>query len=279
MAIQTRTAYPVFLSQYSPQELEILFKPSADEVEFTRRTAREGHGRVMCLMLLKGHQHLGYFPALPEIPKPVLDYVCECLSFSEEFQECHWIQRTAERLRKAIRDRLGLRPFSLGGEALLDILLARLAHTMSDPADLINASIDELVRNNYTLPAFGRIHRKAMQARSQAHEQIYGSVGGKLSGEDRQELDALLQKPSDGHITPFSLMKKPPGPSTLSRMKDWRRNIRGSAGCWTPTACLPGSPSPKSGSSRPRPMPWRRPTCWTCSPCGGIACWPVWSMS
>ena len=61
------------------------------------------------------------------------------------------------RYRQAIRTFLGIRSWSDGGEEITRHAIEIAAHTMSDPADLINVAIETLIANRFELPAFSLI--------------------------------------------------------------------------------------------------------------------------
>ena len=52
---------------------------------------------------------------------------------------------------------------------------------MSDPADLISASVDSLIKERIELPAFSTLDRLIGNLRQEIHEKLYANVDGALS--------------------------------------------------------------------------------------------------
>jgi hypothetical protein len=83
---------------------------------------------------------------------------------------------------------------------------------MSDPADLISAAVETLVKANVELPAFSTLDRLVGNLRQEVHETLYQRITGALSHEQRQILDALLDVPEGERLNGFSRLKQSPGP-------------------------------------------------------------------
>ncbi len=76
MASIERTAYPRFRQKLTKTELEQLYQPSLEEINFVRHHARGDRQQLTLLVLLKTHQHLGYTPSIKQVPKQVIDTLC-----------------------------------------------------------------------------------------------------------------------------------------------------------------------------------------------------------
>ena len=92
---------------------------------------------------------------------------------------------------------------------------------MSDPADLINVAIEELVHARFELPAFSTLDRLAGRLRDQVHRQLYTRITASLASDDRQRLDALLRVADDEVFSDFARLKQHPGPATQKNMHRW----------------------------------------------------------
>ncbi len=84
MASIERTAYPRFKENLTPTELEQLYQPSLEEINFARRHAKGDRQQLNLLVLLKTHQHLGYAPAFTVVPKQVKHYLSEYLGLTDK---------------------------------------------------------------------------------------------------------------------------------------------------------------------------------------------------
>ncbi len=67
------TAYPALPAELSVAELKAAFTPTAAEVRFARKQARQASTSVLILVQLKLLQRLGYFPMLADVPVAVID--------------------------------------------------------------------------------------------------------------------------------------------------------------------------------------------------------------
>ena len=223
MASIERTAYPRFRTQLAEKELEADYTPNDDEADFVRRNARGDAGRLALAVLLKTRQRLGYFVALAEVPERIRLHVANALGLAERTALADGVARpaTLHNYREAVRERLGSRPFSHGGRAIVIATVHRAAQTMSDPADLISASVEALVKARIELPAYSTLDRLIGALRQEIHEELYARIDAALSDGQRAALDALLDRSDDRYPNAFSRLKETPGPPTLTHLCQW----------------------------------------------------------
>lgn len=223
MASIDRTAYPRFRGQLTDAELAANFTLSEEEKAFVRRHAHGEVGRLSMAVSLKTRRHLGYFPALGEVPDQIRQHVAKVLGFADETALADGVARpaTVHRYREAIRKHLGSRPFSHGGREVVIRTVHRAAQVMSDPADLISASVEALVKEEIELPAFSNLDRLIGNLRQSIHEEIYRQIDAALSEAQRQVLDAMLDLPAGHHLNAFSRLKETPGPANLKHIRLW----------------------------------------------------------
>ena len=77
MASIERTAYPRFKSSLTANELHALYHPTDEELNFVTGHARGATQQLTLLTLLKCQQHLGYVPALADVPEQIRTYLCQ----------------------------------------------------------------------------------------------------------------------------------------------------------------------------------------------------------
>ena len=154
MASIERTAYPRLHGRLNEEERNTRYKLSSGEQDFVRDNARGAEQRLTLALMLKTFRHLGYFPELSEIPDPLRNFVGQQLEFPPDTSLLDGAQRkaTLSRYRQSIRDLLGSTVYGEGGADRLRCVLETAAQTMSDPADLINVSVEALVKDNIELP-------------------------------------------------------------------------------------------------------------------------------
>lgn len=137
-----RTAYPRLKSRYSPRELEQIFTPTAAELAFVKRTSPQTE--LGLLSQLKCLQYLGYFPTPTQIPVVIVTYLQQIIAQPAATVLYRW-ERTLYRHRAAIRRYLGIRVYDATGVAVARQAIQVAAQTKNDPADLINAALEELI--------------------------------------------------------------------------------------------------------------------------------------
>lgn len=223
MASIDRTAYPRFRAHVTAAELEADYTLSEEEQTFVRRQARGDVGRLTLAISLKTRQRLGYFPALATVPDAIQGHLAKTLGFAAQTRWCdsRLPAATVHRYREAIRQRLGSRPFSHGGHEIVIKTVHRAAQTMSDPADLISASVEALVKAGIELPAFSTLDRQIGHLRQAIHTEIYTQIERALSDAQRHALEALLECADGDHRSAFARLKDVPGPASLPHLRLW----------------------------------------------------------
>ena len=192
MATIDRTAYPRLPINLTRDEIVEWYTPTDDEITFVQRTARGDSQRLALLLTLKCVQWMGYFPSLAEVPVVIQHYLCDLLELPQSLVPAISTLRTSRRYRQAIRAYLGLKPYSQGGQGVVDVAVQQSVATMSDPADLINAALEQLNNHRFELPAFSTLNRRVSHVRHLFHQDLFRQVDARLSGEQRQKLDGLL---------------------------------------------------------------------------------------
>ena len=218
-----RTAYPRLIKQLSEKELSDCYELNSNELNFIQRHARNDRGYLVLAVLLKTRQQLGYFTALKEVPMQIVMHLSGQLDVEHSLwnpDENHY-RTTLHRYRTACRKLLGSTAFSTDSQIRICACIRRAAQTMSDPADLINVSIEELVNTNIELPAFSTLDRIVGHERHQVHNELYARITRNLDSHQKQVLDSLMVVQEGKRITEFARMKQIPGPATLKHFRAW----------------------------------------------------------
>ncbi|CAA9467709.1 MAG: Mobile element protein [uncultured Rubrobacteraceae bacterium] len=219
-----RTAYPRFAPRPSARELARLFTPNLRELDLARRATRGGEaGQLALLVMLKGFQRLGYFPKTAEVPGAVVDHLRSRLGLTEEVSAAA-PPRSRQRYRDAIRAHLGVKPFGEDARRVATEAIAGAALTMDDPADLLNAAVEELVKERFELPAFSTLDRLARKVRSAVNSRLFSRMNERLSEASRDKLDALLEADAGGR-SDLGLLKAPPKSATRKNLSDTRESL------------------------------------------------------
>lgn len=176
MASLERTAYPVLSRSYSRAELQREFSFSEEEVTWVKSRSNAAF-RLNLAVLFKTFQVLRYFPEIAEVPEPVVDFIRTQIGLRSKvaLSPYKWMQ--LYRHMSAVREKLGVRPFyGSDGQDIASTHAQLMAPLLEQRADIINAIIDELLRQNYELPAYSTLNDLAEAARAEAQEKIFNLV-------------------------------------------------------------------------------------------------------
>jgi len=247
MASLERTAYPQLRARLSNKELRICYAPSAEEKDFIRCHANGDRQQLTLLVMLKIRQKLGFFPTIDEVPDQLKRFLATAFNLSEitpilneENQK-----KTRYRYRQVIRKKLGCTLYIDGGADIIAPIIRNAAHTMSDPADLINVAVEELFNANIELPAFSTLDRLAGHLRQAVHETLYRQITVALTSDQRCVLDQLLEIAEGKKVTDFNRLKQTPGPATLTHVRQWAEHLAELDAIMDPRPFLNGIPHTK----------------------------------
>lgn len=203
-----RTAYPRFKRALSERDLKDVYTLNEDELTFIDDSATTEQTRLNLTLLLKSCQRLGYFPGMDAIPKRIVLHIHRQLGIPETVIPHYEWQRTLYRHHALIRNYLDIQPYGQGGEIIAQAAMQQAVQSMMYSADLINAAIEELVRQSYLLPAFSTLNRLANRIRSQTHQEYFQNVIRQLTDEDQALLDQLLVVNEEDPYTSFTSLKR-----------------------------------------------------------------------
>ena len=222
MASIERTAYPRFRATLSVPELQTLYAPTEAERDFVTTQAQEASQQLTLLTLLKCQQSLGYLPALDAIPCSIRQYVGQQLHLPPE-TGFHATKRARARYRQLIRGYLAVHAYAQGGFRVVEHTVRQAAYTMSDPADLINVAIEQLIAQRFELPAFQTLDRMVSHVRYSVHQDLYARMTAALSPAEQARLEALVHV-HDGRSA-FTRLKDTPRQATLSHVRQWAERL------------------------------------------------------
>lgn len=194
MASIERTAYPRFPRTLTLKDLHATFTPRPEEIEWVAGFARSAPRRLALLVNLKCFQFLRYFPAIDAIPAEIVEHISASLGM----QPVHAISYpdsniSPYRHHKAIRTLLGVTPYEHVKTRPITVEISQRAAAIVDTrVDIINITVEELVRSGYELPAFSTLDTIAEKAHAAVESALYKKISQRLSSAQRQWLDSLL---------------------------------------------------------------------------------------
>jgi hypothetical protein len=210
-----------------------VYTPSHEQLEFAHRNAREPINKLGILVLLKTFQRLGYFATLSQVPQPVIQHIACCTGLTEAVAGMKNYEESGSRRKHipAIRELLEVRAFRDGGEQVMNAAMTEACQTRDILADIINAGIEELVRQRYELPGFSTLHRAALEARARINGEFYQSIYDSLSQKQKRRLQKLLWRGTEETVSGWERLKQEPKRVTVKNMRDlmdhlhWLRSL------------------------------------------------------
>jgi hypothetical protein len=109
---------------------------------------------------LKTFQAVGRFLPVEDIPAAAIEHVARRLGVQCEARLVY-ARNTLYRHQAAVLKRLGVTSWDAEAREFAEFTMTKIAEARTDPADLINAAVDALVRHRFELPALIALRRLA----------------------------------------------------------------------------------------------------------------------
>ena len=215
-----RTAYPRFKRYYTAEELKNIYTPTTEEKLYAGQHTNNPSNYLNFLLLLKTFQRLGYFPKLRTIPPAIVNHLKQELSLPEDLTIGYENRKNHHRHRHLILEQMKVNQFNREGKNSLVKIVTEKAYFMSNPADLINVAIEELVKQSSELPSFRFLEREVARIRNQVHQLVYQQVISQLSPEYIERLNSLLLSHPVEQRTPYNQLKKLPKSATRDHLNE-----------------------------------------------------------
>ena len=218
------TAYPRLKSNVSRRELIDLYTPTQAEVELATRVSKGEPARLGFLILLKTFQRLGFFIALRDVPRSIIEHIGHDQGLlivpdtMTEYDESGTRRRHVAIIRKYLR----VKSFDESGQALLSSTVRLAAARMEDLADIINVAIEELIRHSFELPGFTSLIKEAQRGRAAVNRLLYCRVYDRITTEGRIAIDMLLadSSTSESRKTRWNKLKQEARSPTLTHLRE-----------------------------------------------------------
>lgn len=218
-----RTAYPRLKPNPSAQELADVWTPKPGDVELGRAATRGEEQFFGFVLMLGCFRRLGYFPRPDTVPAAVVSHIRSRLGLSLEAAPL-LPERSLYRYQAAIREHLGVQAAGEAARHLAARVMSESALTMDNPADLVNAAIEELVKECFELPAFTTLDRMARHVRRTVNARLFARVNGGLTARGGRRLDTLLQAGTRGR-SELNILKVTPGSATKKNLKELQERL------------------------------------------------------
>ncbi|MCP3927366.1 MAG: Tn3 family transposase, partial [Desulfobacterales bacterium] len=220
------TAYPRIRLNMTEKELFKIYTPNKEEIEFAKKNTYVALTRLGLLVLLKVFQRLGYFPQIDEIPTRIINHIAVHASLKGISRKIRKYDSGGSRWKHMalIRSRLGIKAYSEGGEKTMINVMIEASQSKNIIADIINASIEELIRQKFELPSFSTMNRAAHEARHEVNNVFYKQINNDLTKKQKSLIASLLDKPEEGRSLWHRLKHEPRQPTTKN-MREFAKHM------------------------------------------------------
>lgn len=221
MASIERTAYPRLKNNISQKELKEKYTLLLNEINHAYSVVKGKTFVISYLVLLKCFQNIGYFPPIDEIPNIIIKYINQQIDIEHHSNAIEYKSKTTlYSHHKSIRMYLNIKQYDSKAKDMIKEAIYKNTYIMKNPADLINSSIDILIKNNYELPAYAYLDKITLGIRTRIHNEIFESVLKSLTIEQKKILDLLLDTNIENNFSDLKYLKDPVKKPSFNNMKE-----------------------------------------------------------
>src|SRR3954449_4815738 len=221
MPVIAETAYPRLPAEPEPAELEA-FTPEPAEIAFARQKTRQPGPRLALLVLLKTFQRLGRVVRFADVPTGIIDHIAAAAGLASNTGELVGYGDTTDRVRLAalVRGYVGVTGYNRAARGITARACIEAARTRDDLADIVNAGLEELLRQRREVPAFGALLKLARAARALVNRSYHRRIAAALPPDARERLAALLVVPEGANRSGWDQVKADPPRPSPQRMRE-----------------------------------------------------------
>src|SRR5947209_3914432 len=207
MTVIDRAIYRRMKRSYTTKELFDAYTLTEVERRLVSTMTRTAQNQLNLILWIKLFPCLGYFPALGEIPAPLVDHVRQALDLGVEVVPGYDHDRTLYRHHQVVREYYQILPYGKEARRVILCTLLRAVRTMDSPADMINAALEALLKQRYEMPAFSTLDRLTRRVRTLVYGRICRMVQRRMTSEIQHGLEALFEVQLSSHRSAFSQLK------------------------------------------------------------------------
>lgn len=233
------TAYRELKSSYTKKELEDIFTPNKNELEFVLKSARIPLNRLAVLVHIKVLNQIGRFRKLDEVPISVVRYLLrflpKCVYESTKFLKLD-SPANRNRLLNVTRKYTSTSAYNKSANEIANTSALEASKTKEKIPDIINIVLEELIRNRYELPGFTSLVKIANSKRKEINDGYFNKLFHQLDKSVINKFDNLLiTENSENSFSDWHRLKMEPGkPSNkvlrnfiehFSWLKNWTNSL------------------------------------------------------
>ncbi len=242
------TAYPRLRASIPKVELEHFYTPTQEELDFSKAASRLPSSQAGFLILLKTFPRLGYFTMVAKVPAQILNHVIKSAKLpavglmeqlaSYDHSSSRW------KHQDMILGHLKVHPYSKVGEEISLEVMRKAVQTKDDLVDLINTSVEELIRLSTELPGFSVLLKRAKAIRSDWNDEFFLQVSKTLNHSQKGYIDQLFSK-KDAGPSDWEILKQDAGNPTIENLRAHLNKLRKLDGLAISESVLNGVPNIK----------------------------------
>ncbi len=197
-----QTAYPRIKKDITTGELGDVYTPTRKERQFALKHCKKNTASYLGIIVqLKILQRLGRFVTYAEIPKSIVTHIKQRIKSKVTNKQLknYYSSGTKDRHVRLIRQYLRIKPYDYDVTSqLVRGWALEAAKTKEELADIINVTIERLVKENFELPGFRELQRICQSARVEVNNTYYQQLCSYLNAEGKALVARLLQSPAGG---------------------------------------------------------------------------------
>jgi hypothetical protein len=205
------TTYPRFKSNLTREELEEIYTPQAHEVDWADKKSKGIVQKLGVLVLLKTVQKQRFFTTVSDIPNGIIQHIANqayLLFPSNKEWNMYVKSRTYKRHCQFVREYLQIHSFNQDARKIMLDTMQMVSRVIDDPADYVNAAIEELIQQRFELPVFNTLRNAANETRKQSYRQVYDYLYKQISQQEKEKMDQLFQLEKGSFFSPWNHLKE-----------------------------------------------------------------------
>ena len=207
-------AYGRFGKSVSRPDLERFFFLDDADQALVARDARGAHNRLGYSLQLTSVRYIGRFLADPldGVPAEVIDFLAAQLGIADASCVKKYAQREETHREHAgkIQEALKLKDFSQAEVELAGVVNKRAWVTGDGPKAVFAHAVGWLREHDVLLPGVTTLARVVARERNAATQRLWDTLYAALTAQQRAALDALLEVPPGGRVSPLEQWRTAP---------------------------------------------------------------------
>ena len=229
MSSLNETAYPRFKLYLNEKDLNDVYTPTRQEKSFAQKKTQNNLNRLAFLIHLKVFQKMGFFLKIENIPQKIINHIIVSLkmkAIDDNRLRAYDGSSLRNKHQNLIRQYLKVTEYDSDAETIIVNAALSAAKTNEIIPDIINAMLEQIVKDRYELPAFSTFDRIAKKARTEINTQYYKQIKASLTPDLRQLIDKLFVVATGENYSLWHQFKQEPKKPTPKKIRKFLHHHR-----------------------------------------------------